>query len=129
VASANGTVGSYDIAAVLDPAREPVMDVVTQFLHPEGEPLLAATDGRLWGAWANFVYELDAVTLEMLAPAPLQLPRPVTALAATDDGVLIASVEGTITLTDGTALKVMADGDAIETNAEIVALFVDDASG
>ncbi|HEX4981679.1 MAG TPA: hypothetical protein VFV63_08275 [Ilumatobacteraceae bacterium] len=28
VASANGTIGSYDIAAVLDPAREPVMDAV-----------------------------------------------------------------------------------------------------
>ena len=127
VASANGTVGSYDIAAVLDPARPPVMDVVTQVLHPEGDPILAATDDRLWVAWANFVYELDPLTLEMLAPAPQQLTRPVTALAATEDGVLIASVEGTITWTDGTALKVMPDGDAIETNAEIVALFVDEA--
>ena len=75
VASANGTVGSYDIAAVLDPTRQPVMDVVSQYLHPEGEPVLAATDDRVWVAWANFVYELDPVTLEMLAPAPQQLAR------------------------------------------------------
>ena len=66
VASANGTVGNYDIAAVLDPTREPVMDVVTQYLHPEGEPVLAATDDRVWVAWGNFVYELDPVTLEMV---------------------------------------------------------------
>ena len=131
VASANGTVGSYDIAAVLDPAREPVMDVVTQYKHPEGEPVLAATGDRVWVAWDTWVYELDPATLQMVTSAPRQLARPVTAMAATADGVVVAHPDGTITSSDGAsidAVRVDADDD-IDQRAAIVALFVDDAAG
>jgi hypothetical protein len=130
VASANGTVGNYDIAAVLDPAREPVMDVVTQYLHPEGEPVLAATDDRLWVAWGNFVYELDPATLEMVASAPRQLARAVTAMAVSDGELLTANADGTIASTGGASIDVTPDNDDdVGADADIVALLVDDAVG
>ena len=132
VASANGTIGSYDIAAVLDPSREPVMDVVTQYKHPGGEPVLAATDDRVWVAWGTWVYELDPATLDMVTSSPRQLARPITALAATADGLVIAHPDGTITASDDRSVDVTPADDNIDSadpNAAIVALFVDDASG
>ena len=127
VASANGTVGSYDIGAVLDPAREPVMDVVTQYLHPDGDPVLAATDDRVWVAWANFVYELDPVTLEMVTSAPRQLAQSVTAMAATVDGLLVAHPDGTVVASDGTSIDLTPDVDDAGPQTDVVALLADDA--
>ena len=126
VASANGTVGKYDIAAVVDPTRQPVMDVVTQYLHPEGDPVLAATDDRVWVAWGNLVYELDATTLEMVAGEPRRVAGTVSALTAIGDGLLIAYADGTVELGDGATIDVTPgndDGDA----ARVTAVFVDDA--
>lgn len=126
VASANGMVGNYDIAAVLDPTQEPVMDVVTQLLHPDGEPVLAATDDRVWVAWGNLVYELDPVTLEMLSPAPRQLAGPVTAMAISADGLLTVRADGTIESSNGASIDVTPDtGDEVGADTDIVALLVD----
>jgi hypothetical protein len=122
VASANGTVGSYAIGAVLDPAREPVMDVVTQYLQPDGQPVLAATGDRLWVAWANFVYELDPVTLEMVTSAPRQLAQPVTAMAATVDGLLVAHTDGTVVASDGTSIDLTPKLAGADPQFGIVAL-------
>jgi hypothetical protein len=98
------------------------MDVVTQFLHPEGEPLLASNGDRLWAAWADFVYELDPLTLDMLAPAPQQFPHPVTAMAATADGLVTAHADGTIVSSSGMSVDLTADAVS---GADIVTLLVD----
>jgi len=126
VASANGTVGKYDIAAVVDPTRQPIMDVVRHYLHPEGEPVLAATDDRVWVAWDDLLYELDATTLEMVSFEPHRVGGTVSALAATDDGLLIAFADGTLELRDGVTIDVTPGADDDDA-ADIVALFVDDA--
>jgi hypothetical protein len=126
VASANGTVGKYDIAAVLDSTRQPIMDVVRHYLHPEGEPVLAASDDRVWVAWRNLVYELDATTLDMVAFEPRRVAGTVSALAATDDGLVIAYADGTIELGDGVTIDVTPGKDDDEAT-DIVAVFVDDA--
>jgi hypothetical protein len=126
VASANGTVGNYDIAAVLDPTQEPVMDVVTQYLHPDGDPVLAATDDRVWVAWGNFVYELDPVTLEMLSSAPRQFAGPVTAMAVSTDGMLTARADGTVESSNGATIDVSpGTSDDFGADTDIVALLVD----
>jgi hypothetical protein len=101
------------------------MNVVTQYLHPEGEPVLAATDDRVWVAWGDLLYELDPTTLELTGFEPHRVAGPVSALAAAGDGLVIGYADGTIELTDGVTVDVSpgSDGDA----ADIVALFVDDA--
>jgi hypothetical protein len=131
VASANGTVGSYDIGAVLDPAQQPVMDSFSELLHPYARPVLTATDDRVWVAWANFVYELDPTTLEMLTSAPRQLADPVTALAVAPDGqlpgdLLMAHPDGTITSSGGASIDLTASGG--DRDRGIVKLLVDDGS-
>jgi hypothetical protein len=127
VASANGTIGNYEIAAVPDPTRQPVMDVVRHYLHPEGEPVLAATDDRVWVAWDNLVYELDATTLELVVFEPRRAAGTVSALAASDDGLVIAYADGTIELRDG--MTDLTPGNDDDDAADIVALFVDDGKG
>jgi hypothetical protein len=127
VASANGTIGNYEIAAVPDPTRQPVMDGVRPYLHPEGEPVLAATDDRVWVAWDNLVYELDATTLELVVFEPRRVAGTVSALAATDDGLVIAYADGTIELRDG--MTDLTPGNDDDDAADIVALFVDDGKG
>jgi len=126
VASANGTVGKYDIAAVVDPTRQPIMDVVRHYLHPEGQPVLAAIDDRVWVAWRNLLYELDATTLEMVAFEPHRVAGTVSALAATNDGLVLAYTDGTIELGDGVTVDVSPGNDGNDA-AAIVAVFVDDA--
>jgi hypothetical protein len=133
VASANGTVGSYDIGAVLDPARQPVMDSFSELLHPYARPVLTATDDRVWVAWANFVYELDPTTLEMLTSAPRQLADPVTALAVTPDDqlprdLLMAHPDGTITSSGGASIDLTASGGDRDPAAGIAKLLVDDGT-
>jgi hypothetical protein len=111
VASANGTIGNYEIAAVPDPTRQPVMDVVRDYPHPEGEPVLAATDDRVWVAWGDLLYELDATTLELVAFEPRRVAGTVSALGATDDGLVIAYADGTIALRDGVSIDVTPGND------------------
>lgn len=126
VASANGTVGKYDIPAVVDPTRQPVMDVVRQYLHPAGDPVLAATDDRVWVAWGNLLYELDATTLELVGSQPHRVAGTVSALAATNEGLVLAYTDGSIELSNGVTIDVSPGNDGND-SAAIVDVFVDDA--
>ncbi len=126
VASANGTIGNYEIAAVPDPTRRPVIDVVRHYLQPEGEPVLAASGDRVWVAWRDLLYELDATTLQLVDSQPHRVAGTVSAMAATNDGLVIAYADGTIELRDGATIDLTPDNDD-DDGADIVALFVDDA--
>ena len=123
LASANGTVGSYDIGAVVDPAQSPAMDSVTQYLHPVGDPVLASTRERVWVAWGNRVYELDPDTLDMTGDAPYDARGTIAAMAATDDGVLVMAHEnGEISTSSGGRMQLRADAATAGDGAGVVRL-------
>ncbi|HEX4981678.1 MAG TPA: hypothetical protein VFV63_08270 [Ilumatobacteraceae bacterium] len=59
-----------------------------------------------------------------MTSSPRQLDRPITALAATTDGLLTAHPDGTLTSSNGTSID-LTPGTA-DADTEVVALFVDD---
>ena len=67
------------------------------------------------------------MTLEMVTSAPRQLAQPVTAMAATVDGLLVAHPDGTVVASDGTSIDLTPDVDDAGPQTDVVALLADDA--
>jgi hypothetical protein len=78
-------------------------------------------------AWANFVYELDPVTLEMVTSAPRQLAQSVTAMAATVDGLLVAHPDGTVVASNGASIDLTPDLDDGDPQTRVVVFVADDS--
>jgi hypothetical protein len=100
VASANGSVGRFDIARVLDPAQEPTMSTVVAIAGAGGAVVPAITAGadHVWVAHGGRITGLDPLTLDVRTE--LTWDRPIASIDELAGGALLIAGAQRIAMLD-----------------------------